>query len=139
MESNEKKGEDRLYAEFKFRPTLIVGLGGLGTNIVRSVYWWINKLAGKDKLPPFVKIIGIDTDAQTTGKYMETLASGTQFFNIGGFSAARLFNAYKNNMDNPKLKYLKIFNQIDLKPGQIHRGAHGIPMIDCAMKWWTLG
>ena len=127
MGGDEKKEGNRLHQGMKYRPTLIIGLGGVGTNVAKHAFKWIRALTNQEKLPPFIKILGFDTDTQE--EWGPSLVHDVQFFNLGGFSAGRLLSAAKNRRDDAKLAYLKPFIESEIKPGQIHRGVGGIPLL----------
>ncbi|CAN2039137.1 hypothetical protein GMMP15_1070010 [Candidatus Magnetomoraceae bacterium gMMP-15] len=120
--------DNRIDHSMHHRRTLIIGLGGVGTFAARHSCEWIKELCGltgRDDLPDFIKIISFDTDPQR-GKTPQPLQNNLQFFYIGGFAAGHLIRATKKG-DYPK--YLKDFKGRGLRPGQIHTGAHGIPLI----------
>ena len=57
---------DRLSEDpIEVRPTLIVGVGGTGVLICQWAYHLILQLLGR--IPPFLKFIAFDTDAQEEG------------------------------------------------------------------------
>ncbi len=121
-----------------FRRVLLIGLGGVGTSVVRRAGRWIRELWAKknDKkyLPPFIKILAFDTDTQENfSGDVHRLLPNVQYVNLGGFSATRLLSKkrevdrkYKNG---ERLDYLNPFVDRDLNPGIIRNGAHGIPLI----------
>ncbi len=106
--------------------TIFIGLGGIGTQCARWAMKWI-KDKYDNRIPPFVKVLGIDTDAQR-GSSPPKLDSNTQFVNISGFSANRLVQLADYPDINQVPMYLRAFRGRNLNPAQIHSGAHGVPI-----------
>ena len=100
-------------------PTLVIGLGGTGTEVTRYVKrrflrtWRADDL---DDLPPLLQVLAVDTEPLVNGTSDEPLYFH-EFAFLGKFDATRLIQNKKNHSP-----YLDWWNY-GILPGYIHNGA----------------
>lgn len=103
-------------------PTLVIGLGGAGTEVVRHVkrrfrrIWQLDEL---DELPSILQVMAVDTEPLVNGVNEEPLYFHEYAF-LGKFDATRLVQ-YKDN-HSPYLDWWQ-FEEQELPLGYIHNGA----------------
>jgi len=103
----------------KIRPTLVIGLGGSGTQVVRMVKAKFEDRYGDDH--PLVNFLAIDTDESTTGG--KELLPKKEFLHLANFRG----NEFIENLnDHP---HIKAWWKSDYRPSFIVGGAHGIRAI----------
>ncbi|MEZ4640437.1 MAG: tubulin-like doman-containing protein [Caldilineaceae bacterium] len=98
-------------------PTLVVGVGGMGTNTVRAVKRRLRKVWGGDTLPGMVQLLALDTEPLVNRLDQEPLYAD-EFAYMGKFDATRLVD----NLDNhPEIA--RWWNYPSIPLGYIHNGA----------------
>lgn len=98
-------------------PTLVVGVGGMGTNTVRAVKRRLRKVWGGDSLPAMVQLLALDTEPLVNRLDQEPLYAD-EFAYMGKFDATRLVD----NLDNhPEIA--RWWNYPSIPLGYIHNGA----------------
>ncbi len=70
-------------------PTLVIGVGGMGTNTVRAVKRRLRKVWGGDTLPGMVQLLALDTEPLVNRLDQEPLYAD-EFAYMGKFDATRL-------------------------------------------------
>ncbi len=106
------------------RPTLIVGLGGTGVLIAQWTYHLIHELFGT--IPPFIKFLGLDTDAQEEGG--PGLLPRSDFINLlDGFCLGEVL---RDRHGNPRFhQHLSWLGDMKLDAAIADRGAQGVSRI----------
>lgn len=102
------------------RPTLVIGLGGAGTAVVREVKRRFRRAyAGgiEGDLPGVIQVLAIDTEPLVNQPDAEPL-DGSEFAYLGGFDATRLIQNQGRHGE-----YLRWWDYPGLPLGYIHSGA----------------
>jgi hypothetical protein len=103
------------------RPTLLIGVGGTGTYIVQWAYTLIRQLLGT--VPPFIKFLALDTDAQEEGKADKLPPQ--DFFNL--FHHFELGEVIRDFKRAPSLHaHLHWLKGMRLDPTVVSRGCQGL-------------
>jgi hypothetical protein len=103
------------------RPTLLIGVGGTGTYIVQWTYTLIRRLLGA--VPPFIKFLALDTDAQEEGKADKLPPQ--DFFNL--FHHFELGEVIRDFERAPSLHaHLSWLKGMRLDPAVVSRGCQGL-------------
>ncbi len=113
MESNRsaQHGKPTIY------PTMVVGVGGMGTNTVRAVKRRFRNVWGGDQLPGMIQLMALDTEPLVNRLDQEPLFAD-EFAYMGKFDATRLVA----NLDqHPEIAAWWNYPSIPL--GYIHNGA----------------
>jgi hypothetical protein len=98
-------------------PTMVVGVGGMGTNTVRAVKRRLRNVWGGDQLPGMVQLLALDTEPLVNRLDQEPLFAD-EFAYMGKFDATRLVA----NLDqHPEIERWWRYPSIPL--GYIHNGA----------------
>ncbi|GIV79444.1 MAG: hypothetical protein KatS3mg050_3838 [Litorilinea sp.] len=98
-------------------PTLVVGVGGMGTNTVRAVKRRFRNVWGGDQLPGMIQLLALDTEPLVNRLDQEPLFAD-EFAYMGKFDATRLVA----NLDqHPEIARWWHYPSIPL--GYIHNGA----------------
>ncbi len=98
-------------------PTLVVGVGGMGTNTVRAVKRRLRNVWGSDQLPGMIQLLALDTEPLVNRLDQEPLFAD-EFAYMGKFDATRLIA----NLDqHPEIGRWWHYPSIPL--GYIHNGA----------------
>lgn len=107
-------------------PTLIIGLGGTGTNVVRHVKQRLlrtwntlgNNQTNDSELPALIQTMVVDTEPLTNGAREQPIYPHEYVF-AGRFDATRLI---QNKENHSYLSWWK-WDEDSIKPGFIHNGA----------------
>ncbi|MEZ4656634.1 MAG: tubulin-like doman-containing protein [Caldilineaceae bacterium] len=98
-------------------PTLVVGVGGMGTNTVRAVKRRFRNVWGGDQLPGMLQLLALDTEPLVNRLDQEPLFAD-EFAYMGKFDATRLVS----NLDqHPEIA--RWWNYPSVPLGYIHNGA----------------
>ena len=98
-------------------PTLVVGVGGMGTNTVRAVKRRFRNVWGGDQLPGMIQLLALDTEPLVNRLDQEPLFAD-EFAYMGKFDATRLVA----NLDqHPEIA--RWWNYPSIPLGYIHNGA----------------
>ncbi|MCC6457601.1 MAG: hypothetical protein IT328_21775 [Caldilineaceae bacterium] len=98
-------------------PTMVVGVGGMGTNTVRAVKRRLRNAWGSDQLPGMIQLLALDTEPLVNRLDQEPLFAD-EFAYMGKFDATRLIA----NLDqHPEIGRWWHYPSIPL--GYIHNGA----------------
>ena len=98
-------------------PTLVVGVGGMGTNTVRAVKRRFRNVWGGDQLPGMLQLLALDTEPLVNRLDQEPLFAD-EFAYMGKFDATRLVA----NLDqHPEIA--RWWNYPSVPLGYIHNGA----------------
>ena len=98
-------------------PTLVIGVGGMGTNTVRAAKRRFRMAWGGDKLPGMIQLMALDTEPLVNRLDQEPLFAD-EFAYMGKFDATRLVD----NIDNhPEIG--RWWNYPSIPLGYIHNGA----------------
>ena len=98
-------------------PTLVVGVGGMGTNTVRAVKRRFRNTWGGDQLPGMIQLLALDTEPLVNRLDQEPLFAD-EFAYMGKFDATRLVD----NLDqHPEIA--RWWNYPTIPLGYIHNGA----------------
>lgn len=98
-------------------PTLVVGVGGMGTNTVRAVKRRLRNVWGSEQLPGMIQLLALDTEPLVNRLDQEPLFAD-EFAYMGKFDATRLIA----NLDqHPEIGRWWHYPSIPL--GYIHNGA----------------
>jgi hypothetical protein len=106
-------------------PTLVIGLGGSGANVVRYVKrrflktWRADDVSGFTDLPGALQVLAVDTEPLVNPSDEEPLYSH-EFAFLGKFDATRLVQNRQNHA--PYLEWWQ-WDSNDLPLGYIHNGA----------------
>lgn len=105
--------------ERRFRPTVVIGLGGTGLSVIRKVKSRMEQLL-EHGIPPMVRFLGMDTDIRDLEKSgtEESELELAEWINIGNYDADGYLEANKNN------PLIKSWWEPLEKPGMITVGAH---------------
>ncbi len=110
-EANERIEKATIY------PTLVVGVGGMGTNTVRAVKRRLRNVWGGDQLPGMIQLLALDTEPLVNRLDQEPLFAD-EFAYMGKFDATRLVA----NLDqHPEIG--RWWNYPSIPLGYIHNGA----------------
>lgn len=98
-------------------PTMVVGVGGMGTNTVRAVKRRFRNVWGSDQLPGMIQLLSLDTEPLVNRLDQEPLFAD-EFAYMGKFDATRLIS----NLDqHPEIG--RWWNYPSIPLGYIHNGA----------------
>ncbi|MCC6165900.1 MAG: hypothetical protein IT329_01610 [Caldilineaceae bacterium] len=98
-------------------PTMVVGVGGMGTNTVRAVKRRFRNVWGGDQLPGMIQLMALDTEPLVNRLDQEPLFAD-EFAYMGKFDATRLVA----NLDqHPEIA--RWWNYPSIPLGYIHNGA----------------
>ncbi len=98
-------------------PTMVVGVGGMGTNTVRAVKRRFRNVWGGDPLPGMIQLMALDTEPLVNRLDQEPLFAD-EFAYMGKFDATRLVS----NLDqHPEIA--RWWNYPSIPLGYIHNGA----------------
>jgi len=98
-------------------PTMVVGVGGMGTNTVRAVKRRFRNVWGGDQLPGMIQLMALDTEPLVNRLDQEPLFAD-EFAYMGKFDATRLIA----NLDqHPEIA--RWWNYPSIPLGYIHNGA----------------
>ncbi|HXF61526.1 MAG TPA: tubulin-like doman-containing protein, partial [Caldilineaceae bacterium] len=98
-------------------PTMVVGVGGMGTNTVRAVKRRLRNVWGGDQLPGMIQLLALDTEPLVNRLDQEPLFAD-EFAYMGKFDATRLVA----NLDqHPEIA--RWWNYPSIPLGYIHNGA----------------
>lgn len=98
-------------------PTMVVGVGGMGTNTVRAVKRRFRNVWGGDQLPGMIQLLALDTEPLVNRLDQEPLFAD-EFAYMGKFDATRLVS----NLDqHPEIE--RWWNYPSIPLGYIHNGA----------------
>lgn len=98
-------------------PTMVVGVGGMGTNTVRAVKRRFRNVWGGDQLPGMIQLLALDTEPLVNRLDQEPLFAD-EFAYMGKFDATRLIA----NLDqHPEIG--RWWNYPSIPLGYIHNGA----------------
>lgn len=98
-------------------PTLIVGVGGMGSNTVRAVKRRLRNVWGRESLPAMIQLLALDTEPLVNRLDQEPLHADEIAY-MGKFDATRLVS----NLDNhPEIA--RWWNYPSIPLGYIHNGA----------------
>jgi hypothetical protein len=98
-------------------PTMVVGVGGMGTNTVRAVKRRFRNVWGGDQLPGMIQLLAMDTEPLVNRLDQEPLFAD-EFAYMGKFDATRLVA----NLDqHPEIE--RWWNYPSIPLGYIHNGA----------------
>ncbi len=98
-------------------PTMVVGVGGMGTNTVRAVKRRFRNAWGGDQLPGMIQLMALDTEPLVNRLDQEPLFAD-EFAYMGKFDATRLID----NLDqHPEIA--RWWNYPSIPLGYIHNGA----------------
>ena len=98
-------------------PTLVVGVGGMGTNAVRAVKRRLRKAWGSDSLPAMIQLLALDTEPLINRLDQEPLYADESAY-MGKFDATRLVSNLENH---PEIA--RWWNYPSIPLGYIHNGA----------------
>ena len=98
-------------------PTLVIGVGGMGTNTVRAVKRRLRNVWGSDALPGMIQLLALDTEPLVNRLDQEPLYAD-EFAYMGKFDATRLVDNLENH---PEIASWWNYPSIPL--GYIHNGA----------------
>ena len=98
-------------------PTLVVGVGGMGTNAVRAVKRRLRKAWGGESLPAMIQLLALDTEPLINRLDQEPLYADESAY-MGKFDATRLVDNLENH---PEIARWWDYPSIPL--GYIHNGA----------------
>ena len=105
------------YDKATIYPTMVVGVGGMGTNTVRAVKRRFRNVWGGDQLPGMIQLLALDTEPLNNRLDQEPLFSD-EFAYMGKFDATRLVA----NLDqHPEIA--RWWNYPSIPLGYIHNGA----------------
>jgi hypothetical protein len=107
-----------------FRPTLVIGLGGSGSFVVRRLKKRFRRLVQAD-LPPSVQLLAFDTDAQKPLELLEELTKA-EFFRLSNFNGGN-FTSRAALAANPAIAVWWKFQR--LTPGFVQDGANQRPPV----------
>lgn len=97
-------------------PTLVVGVGGMGTNAVRAVKRRLRKAWGGETLPAMIQLLALDTEPLINRLDQEPLYADESAY-MGKFDATRLVDNLENH---PEIARWWDYPSIPL--GYIHNG-----------------
>ena len=110
-------GPTQRYDKATIYPTMVVGVGGMGTNTVRAVKRRFRNVWGGDQLPGMIQLLAMDTEPLNNRLDQEPLFS-EEFAYMGKFDATRLVA----NLDqHPEIA--RWWNYPSIPLGYIHNGA----------------
>ena len=98
-------------------PTLVVGVGGMGTNTVRAVKRRLRKAWGGESLPAMIQLLALDTEPLINRLDQEPLYADESAY-MGKFDATRLVDNLENH---PEIA--RWWNYPSIPLGYIHNGA----------------
>jgi len=98
-------------------PTMVVGVGGMGTNTVRAVKRRLRNVWGGDQLPGMIQLLALDTEPLVNRLDQEPLFAD-EFAYMGKFDATRLI---ANIDQHPEIG--RWWNYPSIPLGYIHNGA----------------
>jgi hypothetical protein len=98
-------------------PTLVIGVGGMGTNTVRAAKRRLRKVWGSETLPGMVQLLALDTEPLVNRLDQEPLYAD-EFAYMGKFDATRLVDNLENH---PEIA--RWWNYPSIPLGYIHNGA----------------
>ena len=98
-------------------PTLVVGVGGMGTNAVRAVKRRLRKAWGGESLPAMIQLLALDTEPLINRLDQEPLYADESAY-MGKFDATRLVDNLENH---PEIA--RWWNYPSIPLGYIHNGA----------------
>ena len=98
-------------------PTLVVGVGGMGTNVVRAVKRRLRKAWGGESLPAMIQLLALDTEPLINRLDQEPLYADESVY-MGKFDATRLVDNLENH---PEIA--RWWNYPSIPLGYIHNGA----------------
>jgi hypothetical protein len=106
------------------RPTLVVGLGGTGVLIAQWTYHLLVQLLGA--VPPFIKFVAFDTDAQEEGGPRDKLPEA-DFFNLFNTPHMQLGEVVRDYERFPLLHaHLDWLDGMKLDAAFVSRGCQGL-------------
>ena len=86
-------------------PTLVVGVGGMGTNTVRAVKRRFRNVWGGDQLPGMLQLLALDTEPLVNRLDQEPLFAD-EFAYMGKFDATRLVSNLDQHPEIARSIYL---------------------------------
>lgn len=98
-------------------PTLVIGVGGMGTNTVRAAKRRFRNVWGSDNLPGMIQLLALDTEPLVNRLDQEPLYAD-EFAYMGKFDATRLVDNLSNH---PEIA--RWWNYPSIPLGYIHNGA----------------
>jgi hypothetical protein len=98
-------------------PTLVIGVGGMGTNTVRAAKRRLRKVWGSETLPGMIQLLALDTEPLVNRLDQEPLYAD-EFAYMGKFDATRLVDNLENH---PEIA--RWWNYPSIPLGYIHNGA----------------
>ncbi len=98
-------------------PTLVIGVGGMGTNTVRAAKRRFRRVWGQDNLPGMIQLLALDTEPLVNRLDQEPLYAD-EFVYMGRFDATRLVD---NLEHHPEIA--RWWNYPSIPLGYIHNGA----------------
>lgn len=98
-------------------PTLVIGVGGMGTNTVRAAKRRFRNVWGGDTLPGMIQLLALDTEPLANRLDQEPLYAD-EFAYMGKFDATRLVDNLENH---PEIS--RWWNYPSIPLGYIHNGA----------------
>lgn len=98
-------------------PTLVIGVGGMGTNTVRAVKRRLRNVWGSDALPGMIQLLALDTEPLVNRLDQEPLYAD-EFAYMGKYDATRLVDNLENH---PEIG--RWWNYPSIPLGYIHNGA----------------
>jgi hypothetical protein len=115
--SNDPSTNSQRYDKPTIYPTMVVGVGGMGTNTVRAAKRRFRNVWGGDQLPGMIQLLALDTEPLVNRLDQEPLFAD-EFAYMGKFDATRLVA----NLDqHPEIARWWSYPSIPL--GYIHNGA----------------
>lgn len=108
----------------RFRPTLIIGLGGSGTFVVRRLKKRLRRLVQGD-VPAAVQLLAFDTDAQKSDEHLEELTP-SEFHRLSNFNG-NFYVTATAKAQNPAIA--QFWHYPNLMPGFIQDGAKQRPPV----------
>src|SRR4051794_6013868 len=108
----------------QFRPTLVIGLGGSGTYIVRRLKKRLRRIL-QGELPPSIQLLAFDTDQQNADESLEDLPA-QEFHRLSNFQGDNWVSAGAKSQ-NPAIA--QFWQYSSLHPGFINDGARQRPPI----------
>ncbi len=98
-------------------PTMVIGVGGMGTNVVRAAKRRFRKVWGSENLPGMIQLLALDTEPLVNRLDQEPLYAD-EFAYMGKFDATRLV---ANLEHHPEIA--RWWNYPSIPLGYIHNGA----------------
>ena len=112
-----QNNSDQRFDKPTIYPTMVVGVGGMGTNTVRAVKRRFRNVWGGDQLPGMIQLLALDSEPLVNRLDQEPLFAD-EFAYMGKFDATRLIS----NIDqHPEIG--RWWNYPSIPLGYIHNGA----------------